>query len=598
MGVRSEGGNGGPGESGLRGSSDVINARQSWRSRGIAAALGVSLAPWALAQSFPAFTVQTIPNPDGATYVLRDGYASLADNGSAAMNYVRAGSGNWTHGYVVRNGAAAALAPVSDSTVTNHPLGRSSRAFGITPGGTVFGASGPCGGAFSQNNRASVFWSNGGQPISVIDPTLPSGSDRRVGCAVVAMNDRSMGALSIPISNGVATRPFASNQTTTGNVFVQASCAPNSGSATLAASRINRHGTFVGYGNCGPIGNVGALWTIGGSVLVQQFGLQFADIDDNGSYVGNDPATFGPDIWTNGVRASLANSNTFGPQSMNNRGDVVSGGDQIILGGTLYSYTQATGLLPPGYVRVSFLDVNDRGQLLVAFIQAPGNINDPSIAAVLTPAPAPNIVRNPGFDGSFSGWRPWSPRFPASGPPLAGFFPVPFGPVGNTGAKIDSGNDAAISQYVDIATTPSRVRLTIYAATPGGTVTVALGSDVIGAVDTAMLPAGGASVKLLPIPAEKLGQQGVNLDIAYAGADGFSVLVDDVGIESYCPGDLNADTVVDDTDFVIFADAYNRLDCADPIMPAGCPADLNADASVDDADFVLFAAAYNALLCP
>jgi hypothetical protein len=33
-------------------------------------------------------------------------------------------------------------------------------------------------------------------------------------------------------------------------------------------------------------------------------------------------------------------------------------------------------------------------------------------------------------------------------------------------------------------------------------------------------------------------------------------------------------------------------------MPAGCPADLNSDAVVDDTDFVLFAAAYNDLLCP
>ena len=65
-----------------------------------------------------------------------------------------------------------------------------------------------------------------------------------------------------------------------------------------------------------------------------------------------------------------------------------------------------------------------------------------------------------------------------------------------------------------------------------------------------------------------------------------------------CPGDLNGDTVVDDADFVIFAEAYNLLDCADPAMPAGCPADLNADLVVDDADFVIFASAYDALLCP
>lgn len=65
-----------------------------------------------------------------------------------------------------------------------------------------------------------------------------------------------------------------------------------------------------------------------------------------------------------------------------------------------------------------------------------------------------------------------------------------------------------------------------------------------------------------------------------------------------CPADLTGDGVVDDSDFVQFADAYNILDCADPAMAAGCPADLNSDAFVDDADFVLFANAYNELLCP
>lgn len=65
-----------------------------------------------------------------------------------------------------------------------------------------------------------------------------------------------------------------------------------------------------------------------------------------------------------------------------------------------------------------------------------------------------------------------------------------------------------------------------------------------------------------------------------------------------CPADLNADGFVEDADFVLFAVAYNLLDCADPAMSFACPSDLNADGYVDDADFVLFAQAYNALLCP
>ena len=86
------------------------------------------------------------------------------------------------------------------------------------------------------------------------------------------------------------------------------------------------------------------------------------------------------------------------------------------------------------------------------------------------------------------------------------------------------------------------------------------------------------------------------------GADVTQTLVDNLRItwteQAACAGDLNRDGQVDDADFVIFAAAYNILDCADPTMPAGCPADLNADGFVDDSDFVDFVAAYNALLCP
>jgi len=64
-----------------------------------------------------------------------------------------------------------------------------------------------------------------------------------------------------------------------------------------------------------------------------------------------------------------------------------------------------------------------------------------------------------------------------------------------------------------------------------------------------------------------------------------------------CPGDLNQDRQVDDSDFVIFVNAYDILDCSDPAMPSGCPANLDGDGDVDDADFVVFVTAYNALLC-
>lgn len=65
-----------------------------------------------------------------------------------------------------------------------------------------------------------------------------------------------------------------------------------------------------------------------------------------------------------------------------------------------------------------------------------------------------------------------------------------------------------------------------------------------------------------------------------------------------CPADLDSNGQVDDADFVVFVQAYNLLDCSDPVMPAGCPADLDADGFVGDGDFVLFAAAYAELVCP
>lgn len=68
-------------------------------------------------------------------------------------------------------------------------------------------------------------------------------------------------------------------------------------------------------------------------------------------------------------------------------------------------------------------------------------------------------------------------------------------------------------------------------------------------------------------------------------------------VPAACPADLTGEGFVDDSDFVVFAQAYNLLDCEDPTMPIGCPADFNLDGLVDDADFVIFVAAYNALIC-
>lgn len=83
------------------------------------------------------------------------------------------------------------------------------------------------------------------------------------------------------------------------------------------------------------------------------------------------------------------------------------------------------------------------------------------------------------------------------------------------------------------------------------------------------------------------------------GTQGFGlVITGDVAGFNPCPGDLNGDLVVDDSDFVIFAVAYDIFDCAGPGMPAGCPSDITGDGFVDDSDFVAFAIAYDAFLCP
>ena len=57
-----------------------------------------------------------------------------------------------------------------------------------------------------------------------------------------------------------------------------------------------------------------------------------------------------------------------------------------------------------------------------------------------------------------------------------------------------------------------------------------------------------------------------------------------------CPADLNGDNLVDDIDFVLFAQAYDNY--TDP------RADFNADGFTDDVDFVLFAQAYDLFTCP
>ena len=91
---------------------------------------------------------------------------------------------------------------------------------------------------------------------------------------------------------------------------------------------------------------------------------------------------------------------------------------------------------------------------------------------------------------------------------------------------------------------------------------------------------------------------GGNLSFRCIVANNCGNTISDAALLAVCMADFNCDSIVEDSDFVIFAAAYDLLVCDDPAMPANCPADINGDGLVDDTDFVLFAAAYDALLCP
>lgn len=64
-----------------------------------------------------------------------------------------------------------------------------------------------------------------------------------------------------------------------------------------------------------------------------------------------------------------------------------------------------------------------------------------------------------------------------------------------------------------------------------------------------------------------------------------------------CPGDFNADTVVDDADFLWFCRAYGTKNCFMGHADKRCRCDMNGDHVVDDLDFELFAYAAERAAC-
>lgn len=106
------------------------------------------------------------------------------------------------------------------------------------------------------------------------------------------------------------------------------------------------------------------------------------------------------------------------------------------------------------------------------------------------------------------------------------------------------------------------------------------GPDAINTVEQIMVqsPAPGVWFARVNAAAVNVGQQGYGL-----------VITGNVE-EVTCLCDLNIDGVVDDSDFQLFAVAYDNL-----LDPLG---DFNNDGVTDDADFSIFAPAYDTLLCP
>lgn len=90
-----------------------------------------------------------------------------------------------------------------------------------------------------------------------------------------------------------------------------------------------------------------------------------------------------------------------------------------------------------------------------------------------------------------------------------------------------------------------------------------------------------------------MGWDSVNKRLALTNFSNRALLV--FGATTDCPFDLNSDGLVDNTDFVEFANQYNNF-----FAPGGplTGADSNADGVVDNTDFVAFASSYNDFLCP
>ncbi len=124
------------------------------------------------------------------------------------------------------------------------------------------------------------------------------------------------------------------------------------------------------------------------------------------------------------------------------------------------------------------------------------------------------------------------------------------------------------------------------------------GSSILGNVFSGGWSTGGGSpdginnVEQIMVQAPAAGVWFARIDATAVnvGQQGYGLIITGNVAEATCLCDLNADGVVDDLDFQLFAVAYDTL-----LDPLG---DFNNDGVTDDADFSIFAPAYDTLVCP
>jgi len=170
---------------------------------------------------------------------------------------------------------------------------------------------------------------------------------------------------------------------------------------------------------------------------------------------------------------------------------------------------------------------------------------------------------------------------------------------GNANGIAEPG-ESQLRVYLDVLSsgllTATNVHATLSTSTPTASVSLA-------EVEYSDLPQGTMAANLLPAviaidPSHPCGTP-VALTLSITSDEGawslaYSLPTGNTGVcapaAAYCAGDFNHDGMVDDADFIIFANAYNEL-----VNPGG---DLTGDTLTDDVDFVAFAAAYDLLVCP